>query len=97
MSQTDSTPPVPPADTGVADTEKIMAAIASCQATLLTKIEDLQSDFTHLHQDIDKIKDWTTEVERRVGMVEDSAHTINTSIHTLQQQVKTLFLSQLHC
>lgn len=43
-----------------------------------------------LRYDIDKIKDRTTEVERRVGVVEDTAHTTSNSVHTLQQQVKAL-------
>lgn len=71
-----------------ADTDKIMAAIAFCQTALMCKIDDLQADVNHLRYDIEKIKDRTSEVERWVGIVEDTVHTTEIVVRALQQQVK---------
>lgn len=50
MSQTDPPSSAAPAEVGLVDTEKIMAAIASCQMALMTKI-DLQTDVNRLRWD----------------------------------------------
>lgn len=72
------------------DTEKIMAAIATCQTTLTTKIDHLQMDVNKLRHDMDKIRERTVEAERRIGEVEDTSNANHESIRTLQQQVKIL-------
>lgn len=90
MSQTDTTHVAATSERGAADTDKIMAAIASCQTALMTKIEDLQTDINRLRHDMDRVKDRTSEAERRVGEVEDLARATDTTVQALQQQVKTL-------
>lgn len=90
MSQTDPTTTIIPPEVGTGDTDKIMAAIAACQTALMTKIDDLQTDITRLRYDMDKVRDRTTEAERRLGEVEDSAHATSTTVSVLQQQVETL-------
>lgn len=50
MSQTNQ-----PLEGGTADIDKIMAAIASCQAALITNIDHLQTDINLLRSDIVKI------------------------------------------
>lgn len=75
MSQTDPSNPTEPSGLGMMDTDKIMGAIASCQTALMGKIDDLQADVNRLQYDIDKIKHRTSEVERQVGVVDDTMHT----------------------
>ncbi|XP_040286136.1 zinc finger protein 436-like [Bufo bufo] len=50
----------------------------------------LLPDLTCLRHDIDKISDRTTEVERRLGEVEDVAHQGENQVRALQQQVRAL-------
>lgn len=90
MSQTDSVNSTKPMGPGTADTDRIMMAIASCQSALTTKINDLQTDINRLRYDIDTVKDRTSEIERRVGAMEDTTNTIVYSVHVLKQQIKVL-------
>lgn len=90
MSKTDQSISADSCGSTSADTDKIMAAISSCQTALMSKIDDLQADINRLRYDMDKMKDRTSEVGRRVGVVEGPTHTNENANNALQQQMKTL-------
>ncbi|PIO34345.1 hypothetical protein AB205_0040660, partial [Aquarana catesbeiana] len=68
----------------------VMAAIATCQSTLTTKIEAVQLDMGLIRQDIDKIRSRVTETEQRLSTTEDTIAEHGASLHTLQTKVKAL-------
>lgn len=67
-----------------------MAAIATCQSTLTTKIEAVQLDMGLIRQDIDKIRSRVAETEQRLSTSEDTIAEHGASLRTLQTKVKAL-------
>lgn len=74
-----------------------MAAIATCQtavasyqAALTTKIEEVQMDVGLLWQDMDKIRSRLSAAENRVGQVEDAVGENTGAICSLQSRFKML-------
>lgn len=51
---------------------EVMAAIATCQTALTSKIEEVQLDVGLLLQDLDKIRSRLAVAEQRVGHLEDT-------------------------
>lgn len=70
--------------------EDVMAAIATCQSTLTTKIEAVQLDMGLIRQDIDKIRSRVAETEQRLSTSEDTIAEHGASLRTLQTKVKAL-------
>lgn len=86
-SQTDPMGLVDSPTPGLAD---VIAAIATCQATLTAKIKAVQLDVSLLRQDMDKLHSRVTETEQRVIQTEDEVEEHNTTIRSLQIKVKAL-------
>lgn len=68
----------------------VMAAIATCQSTLTTKIEAVQLDMGLIRQDIDKLRSRATESEQRLSTTEDTMAEHGVALRTLQTKVKAL-------
>lgn len=70
--------------------QEVMAATATCQATLTNKIEAVQLDVGLIRQDLDKLHSRVSEVEHQVGQMEDTVVGHTASLCTLQTKIKAL-------
>lgn len=68
----------------------VMAAIATCQAMLVAKIEAGQMDVGLLRQDMTKLHSRVRETEQQVSHMEDEVIENTAAIHTLQTKFKAL-------
>lgn len=66
-----------------------MAAIATFQAALTSKIEAVQLDVGILHQDMDKVGSQPSS-ERRLGQAEDTVSQHTTALRSLQTKIWAL-------
>lgn len=76
------------------DTAKVLEAIALCQSTLTSRIEEVKIDISLIRQDIQKLWNRVTETERRVGHVEDDLHPLQISTEQLQHQLSMVLSKQ---
>ncbi|OCT58486.1 hypothetical protein XELAEV_18002046mg [Xenopus laevis] len=60
--------------------------IQTCHAATMAKVEELRIDFAILRQDQQKLRDRTTEVERRVGELEDLCQPIPDRLAHIQRR-----------
>lgn len=74
------------------DTAKVLEAIALCQSTLTSRIEEVTVDISLIRQDIHKLRDWVSETERRIGQAEDDIHPLQ--ITTEQHQLNAVLSKQ---
>lgn len=59
-------------DGRAADKSEILEAIAACQTSLTTRIEEVKIDISLLRQDMQQLRDRVGESEQRLGRVEDT-------------------------
>lgn len=64
--------PSSPSATHAADKSKILEAIAACQTSLTTRIEEVKIDISFLRQDMQQLRDRVGESEKRLSHVEDA-------------------------
>lgn len=67
-----------------------MATIATCQFTLMAKIEAVQMDVGLLRHDMDKLQSRVVETKQRVSTAEDEILEHSTALRTLQTKGKAL-------
>lgn len=70
--------------------DALMLAITTCQATLTTKIDHVQTEMALIRRDMDKFRDHVEEVERRVSEMEDVQREHHTDLQALKLKVKNL-------
>lgn len=66
---------------------KVMVAITACQATLASKMDEVQLDIGLIYQDLEKIHSRYTTTEQRVSHMEDTVVEHTTSIQSLQTKI----------
>ncbi|XP_041441303.1 uncharacterized protein LOC121400993 [Xenopus laevis] len=66
----------------------ILAAIATCQTTLTTHIEEVKIDLSLIKVDLQAVRERTTAVEARVSALEDMCAPVPAQLTELQQQIK---------
>lgn len=76
--------------TGSAAFNALMLAITTCQATLTTKIDHVQTETAPIRRDMDRFRDRVTEAERRVSEIEDTQRDHHAYIQALKLKVKHL-------
>lgn len=90
MASPSASPPDGAIQTGSAAFDALMLAITTCQATLTTKIDHVQTETALIRRDMDKFRDRVTEAERRVSDVEDTQREHHADIQALKLKVKHL-------
>lgn len=76
------------------DTARVLEAIAVCQSTLTSRIEEVKVDISLIRQDIHKLRDRVSETERRVSHVEDGVHPLQVTTEQLQYQLIAVLSKQ---
>ncbi|XP_073453831.1 uncharacterized protein [Aquarana catesbeiana] len=80
------TDPDPHAD----GTVKVLDAIAALQGTLTAKIDEVKIDISLLRQDLSRVRDRVTEVETRVGTMEDTLYPLQHAQQDMLRQIQQL-------
>lgn len=74
----------------VASESKVLEAIALCQSTLTSKIEEIKVDISLIRHDMSTLRDRVKETEDRISSAEDVIHPMQHTTEQLQRQVQQL-------
>lgn len=75
-------------------TNKVLGAIALCQSTLTTKIEEVKIDVSLIRQDLSTLRDRVAETMTRISRAEDILHPFQHTTGEVRCQLQQISTKQ---
>lgn len=72
------------------ETQKVLAAIYACQASLTTQIEEVKVDISLIRQDAQRTRECLTEVKQRVSTLEDQGLPLFSMVREMESTISSL-------